>query len=82
MASDDPAGPTLAHLSRGQLGTLVVSRLAVALVIALEVAPSSGPACSQLADAATSAFVHGYSHGAVVLPITTVAGVIAGTGTY
>lgn len=43
---------------------------------ALEVADSSGPDGSQLADAATSAFVHGYSYGAVVLSIITVAGAL------
>ncbi|MGD9620700.1 MAG: MFS transporter [Mycolicibacterium sp.] len=46
------------------------------LAAALEVADSSGPAGSQLADTATTAFVHGYSQGAVVLSIITVAGAL------
>ena len=47
------------------------------LASALAVAESSGPAGSQLAEVAASAFVHGYSHGAVVLSIITVGGALA-----
>ncbi|WP_396922728.1 MFS transporter [Mycolicibacterium sp.] len=47
------------------------------LASALAVAESSGPAGSQLTEVATAAFVHGYSHGAIVLSIITVAGALA-----
>jgi EmrB/QacA subfamily drug resistance transporter len=46
------------------------------LASALEVADASGSVGSQLADVATSAFVHGYSNGAVVLLIITVVGAL------
>lgn len=47
------------------------------LASALAVAESSGPAGSQLAEVATAAFVHGYSHGASVLSIITGVGALA-----
>ncbi|MGB7508010.1 MAG: MFS transporter [Mycobacterium sp.] len=50
--------------------------VADSLAAALEVAESSGPAGSQLAETATAAFVEGYSQGAIVLSIVTVAGAL------